>query len=170
MKYLQYNSLIEAQTKADFIYTVGKANGIFSEQTTKFCDVKLNKAGDKFYAAYSPDRTQGFGYTTEDLQYVVEGIDVFDDAWHELDKLIKIRLNNAQNTAMLEQYDMMTTYRKENNIPTFTIGEYVYFYVNWIYNAHKQMIESFNPNALTVAEGYELVFNEVEQKWIAEII
>lgn len=144
MKAIKYTTYEQAKAKQDYIYDLCRINGIFSQNVTAYCEVLSNSNNTEFYIPIMIERTQGYGFSEEDFTHTIDMETLSEDIWHDETKPIQIKMSYNDNINMLVAYPEFGMYRKQNNIETYTYKNYTYFYVNYILDEHRVLLNMYN--------------------------
>jgi hypothetical protein len=113
-------------------------------------EFKANNPTDRITERYTNGETlNDFGYivkdaTTEKYITIYETIvNKIAIDWHE-NTVIQIKISLVNNLKMISSYPELAVYIKENNIKTYIEADYVYIYVNELFDEHKQLLLAFN--------------------------
>jgi len=103
------------------------------------CEVEQMPDDFNKYLKYNKYRANGEGL------YISDGwVDFEPDFWHEPEKHYKVFLKYEDSARLNIDFPEMGVYRKENGIFTYTVVDGICMYVNWILDAHKELLLLYN--------------------------
>jgi hypothetical protein len=118
--------------------------------------------------AYLPKMWISKKYITEFIE-IVEELPTLHN-W--LDETCKIQavLTLVESARLMIAFPELCVYCKENGINRYEEFGFAHIYFNYVFNQHYELLKLQYNCEFNVPDGYELVYNESEQKWTAELI
>lgn len=132
----------------------------------------------KYFDYNSAQTIKGFAYLPKmwiSEKYITEFVEIVEELptlhnWHDESCKIQAVLTLEQSTKLMIDYPELGVDCKNLGLHRCEEFGFAYIYFNFVYNQHYELLKFMYQCEFNVPEGYELIYNETEQKWSAELI